>query len=145
MHAGDNDDDVGVDAVEDSIGEPTKQRASCTSMNYWIHGRMSSDTFAGCLNGIQKLIPQAQDAAAHTKETRLQYRLPPQGGQGWVSRLVATNAVKHIFPGNAAGASLMQFVEPPIQFLTLGSCQGDRLGRRRETLPELFQELQTFF
>ena len=60
MHAGDNDDDVGVDAVEDSIGEPTEQRASCISMNYWIQGRMSSNAFAGCLNGIQKLIPQAR-------------------------------------------------------------------------------------
>jgi len=59
MHAGDNDDDVSVDAVEDSIGEPTKQRPSGISMNYWIHGRMSSNTFAGCLNGIQELIPQA--------------------------------------------------------------------------------------
>ena len=53
--------------------------------------------------------------------------------------------MKHIFPGNAARAFLIQLVEPSIQFLTLGSCQGDRLGRRRETLPELLQELQTFF
>jgi len=60
MHAGNNDDEVGVDAVEDSIGEPTEQRASRISMSYWIHGRMSCNTFAGCLDGIQKLIPQAR-------------------------------------------------------------------------------------
>ena len=52
--------------------------------------------------------------------------------------------MKHLFPGNAARAVTVKFVESPIQFLALRVRQRDRLRSRRETLPELLQQPQAF-
>jgi hypothetical protein len=59
VHAGNDYNDLAVDAIEDPIREPTDNRPSGISVNYRVDGRISSNAVAHCLPGRQDLIAQA--------------------------------------------------------------------------------------
>jgi len=43
MHAGDNNNYIGVSAIEKSVWKPAKKGSSGAAMNDWIQQRMSGD------------------------------------------------------------------------------------------------------
>ena len=81
MHACDNDNDVAVHAIEDSVGEPMEKRPSGISMNYRVHGRMSGNTLADRLHGRQELITQARTLALIPEKYLINICKRPQAGQ----------------------------------------------------------------
>jgi len=80
VHAGNDDNDVAIDAVEDPIRESMHERPSGISVNHRVDGRMSSNAFAHSLHSRQELIAQNRDAGARTIKMPPQYPQLPLDG-----------------------------------------------------------------
>ena len=74
MHAGNDDNDIAVDAIVDPIREPADKRASGISVNYRVDALMSSNAGARGLHSRQELIAQAWPLALVPKERLLNIR-----------------------------------------------------------------------
>ncbi len=59
VHTGDDNNNLTVDAVEDSIGEPMDKHAPAIPLNHRIHGRMCTNIGKCGLDSRQKLMAQA--------------------------------------------------------------------------------------
>jgi hypothetical protein len=57
---------------------------------------------------------------------------------------LTANATKDLVPRNTGRTAAIKLVEPSIQLITLRLGQWDGFRRRRETFPELSQELKLF-
>jgi hypothetical protein len=80
VDAGNDDNDLTVDAIEDPIREPMDQRPSGISVNYRVDGRMSSNAVAHRLDSRQEFIAQAGTLALVPQKCLLKYPQLPLDG-----------------------------------------------------------------
>jgi len=83
MHAGNDDNDVTVNTIEQSVGKSMDQRPSGIAMNDRVHGWMSSNAVARGLHGRQELITQARTLALVPYECLINVRSSRRTNNDW--------------------------------------------------------------
>src|SRR2546426_5413178 len=58
---------------------------------------------------------------------------------------MAANSAKNLVPGYADWTLALQIVQAPVEFCTLGSGERNRLGRSREAVPQLLEQVEPLF
>lgn len=141
MQTRDHYDSILVDAIKNSVRESFDERPPQVAVNQWIHCWLSKNFVQSEIDFKKKLLTEAGTLSL------IPEKCPVHIGRGrWTDEDrylpgAVTNSAEHVFPGDAAHACLLHFVEASVQFHSLGVREGDLFGSCGKALPQFLYEL----
>ena len=121
MHAGDDDDQILVHTIVETLGKARKQCATRPAMKDGIPLGLLPDELQSCIEHGEEFAPRSPG-----------------------SPRIALDGAVNLFPGDADGPFMVEFIDAPVQLRSLGIGERDCLRRLFEALPQTLEEIGPF-